>query len=100
MLGYTRALIKGIETSKSDLVARMDADDIAVATRLETQVRYLREHPDCVVVGGLVMIIDADGDPVCLQRYPLSHAEIDSHHLHGKGACVGPSSDYVPQVCL
>ena len=42
----------------------MDADDVALPERFERQVQYLDDHPECVLLGSRVIIIDPDGDPL------------------------------------
>lgn len=42
------------------LIARMDADDVAMPERLAKGVQALRNHPDAVVVGSLCDYIDAN----------------------------------------
>jgi glycosyltransferase involved in cell wall biosynthesis len=81
--GYTAALNAGITYSRGNLIARMDADDRALPDRLEQQVAYLREHPQCVALGGQVLVIDPDGRPICPIAVPLEHDEIDRWHLAG-----------------
>ncbi len=44
--GIAHALNKGLAVSKSEYVARMDADDISLPNRLQLQVDYLDNHPD------------------------------------------------------
>ncbi len=51
-LGLIASLNKGIALAKSELIARMDADDIALPDRLAHQYRYLEQHPNCIVIGG------------------------------------------------
>lgn len=46
------------------IVARMDADDISYPDRLAEQVKVLDAYPEVGVVGGLVDIIDHDGNLV------------------------------------
>jgi glycosyltransferase involved in cell wall biosynthesis len=41
----------GLNLAQSPLVARMDADDIAMPHRLQTQVDFMRTHPDITVCG-------------------------------------------------
>ncbi|WP_443703874.1 glycosyltransferase [Prevotellamassilia timonensis] len=41
-----------------EFIARMDADDISKAERLEKQMEYLQEHPEIDVVGGAIEEID------------------------------------------
>ncbi len=50
-INQTRSLNRGLESVRSELIARMDADDISHPKRLEMQVAYLEEHPDVVAVG-------------------------------------------------
>ena len=47
--------------AESEIVVRMDADDIAAPRRLEIQARILRERPDAVLVGSTYDLIDAAG---------------------------------------
>jgi|ERR1041385_7335022 glycosyltransferase involved in cell wall biosynthesis len=49
--GVARALNIGLSRCRADLVARMDADDRMMPSRLERQHRYLRSHPDVIVLG-------------------------------------------------
>ncbi|MEZ3423102.1 MAG: glycosyltransferase family 2 protein [Lachnospiraceae bacterium] len=58
-VSYTRN--RGLELCDTDLIAFMDADDIAVPERLETQVKYLKNNPGIIGVGGYAQDIDEDG---------------------------------------
>ncbi len=60
-IGLTRSLNKGLEMARGKYVARMDSDDIALPARIETQVRYLDEHPEVALAGTGVAICDAHG---------------------------------------
>lgn len=44
--GLANVLNVGMEMARGKYIARMDSDDISLPTRLETQVRYLEEHPE------------------------------------------------------
>jgi glycosyltransferase involved in cell wall biosynthesis len=59
--GLVDALNFGIKTSRANLIARMDADDVNLPRRLSMQTRYLEENPDCVVVGTFAQTIDVAG---------------------------------------
>ena len=48
----------------------MDADDVSLPGRLETQLAYLRSHPQVAVVGSWVRRIDDQGTAGAVQRYP------------------------------
>src|SRR6185369_6371693 len=47
-IGLTRSLNRGLEMALGGYIARMDCDDISEAGRLEHQVGYLEEHPECI----------------------------------------------------
>ncbi len=50
-LGLIQTLNKGLSLCQGEYIARMDADDIAVDTRLEKQVAYLDQHKNVAVCG-------------------------------------------------
>jgi len=60
-LGISKTLNKGIELSASDIIARMDADDISLPNRLWLQYEYLESHPDCSLVSSHAEIISDTG---------------------------------------
>lgn len=45
-----------------EYIARMDADDISIPTRIEKQIQYLAAYPEIDVVGGSILEIDENGD--------------------------------------
>jgi glycosyltransferase involved in cell wall biosynthesis len=49
--GLGTALNELFRNSRSEYVARMDADDVCDPHRLEKQMRFLRDHPDVVMLG-------------------------------------------------
>jgi glycosyltransferase involved in cell wall biosynthesis len=49
--GTAHAINTGIAASRAELLAIMDADDIASPERLAVQVAYMREHPETVLLG-------------------------------------------------
>ncbi|MFC5982079.1 glycosyltransferase [Knoellia sp. GCM10027209] len=59
--GLAHALNLGIERARHPLVARLDADDIALSGRLSSQARFLSEHPDTVVLGSFAKRINECG---------------------------------------
>lgn len=52
---------RALAAAKSDLVAIMDADDVAMPRRLELQREFLNENQDVVLVGSHVRLIDEKG---------------------------------------
>lgn len=81
--GTTRALNRGLELATAPLVARMDADDVALPGRLARQAAYLDEHPDCVLVGCQAEEIDAAGTVVGRRRLPVSDTAIRWQMMFG-----------------
>jgi glycosyltransferase involved in cell wall biosynthesis len=79
--GIVGALNRGCETATAPLIARMDADDVALPTRLEWQLNYLRKNAKCVAVGGSILEIDADGDRLGISSLPTGHTEIENNLL-------------------
>jgi len=50
-IGLTKSLNKGIEFANGEYIVRMDADDIALPTRIEEQVKYMVKNPEVIVCG-------------------------------------------------
>jgi glycosyltransferase involved in cell wall biosynthesis len=99
--GYLVALNAMLGRARGEYVARMDADDVAMPQRFDRQVQYLNEHPECVLVGSRVIIIDPDGDPLTEIGDALTHEEIDEAFMRAQGQMVyHPSVIYRRQVVL
>jgi glycosyltransferase involved in cell wall biosynthesis len=62
--GLTRALVRALELARAPLVARLDADDVALPDRLERQRRFLDGHPDVGLLGTGAREVDASGREV------------------------------------
>ncbi|MDZ7619697.1 MAG: glycosyltransferase [Patescibacteria group bacterium] len=86
--GLVARLNGGLSMAQGEFVARMDADDVALASRFEQQVQFLGLHPECVAVGSQVALIDADGDMLTVKRLPLEHGGIDRQLMRGRGDIV------------
>lgn len=50
-IGLVRTLNKGIFLAQGEYMARIDADDLALPTRLEKQVNYLEQNSEVAVLG-------------------------------------------------
>jgi glycosyltransferase involved in cell wall biosynthesis len=83
--GLIISLNEAVALARGEFIARMDADDISLPTRFAEEVAFLRAHDDCVIVGSQVLMIDPDGDPLCLQGHVSDHASIDREFLLGNG---------------
>jgi len=60
--GLANALNFGICQVRGKYIARMDADDISLPSRLKTQYDFLENHPNIVLVGCDSKLIDASGN--------------------------------------
>ncbi len=83
--GLAARLNQGIELAATPLIARMDQDDISLPSRFAAQLAHLGAHPDCVLIGSRVVIIDPDGDELMEMGEALSHEAIDSGLMTGAG---------------
>ena len=68
--GNAHAHNEGWRRAKSNYVACMHADDIALPDRLERQVQFLDQHPGVAAVGGEAVVIDDTGRRHDLMRVP------------------------------
>lgn len=59
--GLVFSLNRGIEMASADIIARMDGDDVSLPERFAHQYRFLKDHPDVVLVGSSVEQIDSEG---------------------------------------
>jgi glycosyltransferase involved in cell wall biosynthesis len=60
-MGLTRSLNKGLKFSRGRYLARIDADDVSLPHRLETQVRTLTADPSLSMCASLFRVIDERG---------------------------------------
>lgn len=58
--GFIAVLNEGLKQASTDIVARMDADDISQPQRLQKQYDFLSQHPDIAIVGSDVVVIDEE----------------------------------------
>lgn len=86
--GVAAALNEGIAAARAEFIARMDGDDLAAPTRFAAQLDYLRSHPDCVVLGTDMILIDPDGAPLARVRQETEHEAILDRLLHGAGGAI------------
>lgn len=76
-VGIGQANNAGLVHCRNALVAKMDADDIAVPDRCEKQLARFRENPDLAVLGGIIEEFDQDPQaPFALRYVPAANAQI------------------------
>jgi len=88
-LGYTRSLNEGFKRARGEFIARQDADDISLPTRLESQVAFLDSHPEVGLVGTRRRFIDPQGATleipdrlVALDNSSIQEALLDFNCIH------------------
>lgn len=74
--GLGAILHRGVREARAPIVARMDADDVAVPDRLRRQVQFLRDHPEVDVCGSYATDIDDEGRVLRERRVPVAHDDI------------------------
>lgn len=75
-IGRTPALNVALREAKGDLIAILDADDIALPQRLEHQTAYMDAHPEVMLLGGWARLIDGEGNETGAMRHPTDAAAL------------------------
>jgi len=78
-LGISMSLNKGLAVASGTFVARMDADDICLPSRIGKQVDFLESHPSVGICGTWVQPLG--GRKETMVRYPREHDLITCTHL-------------------
>jgi GT2 family glycosyltransferase len=92
--GVTATLNAGLALARGGLVARMDADDVALPRRLELQVARLEREPGLVCVGGAYEVIDAKGRLIGRVRPPCEPERLEAFALDGASPICHPAAVY------
>ena len=88
-VGLTRSLNKGVKLAASEYIARQDADDISLPTRLEKQLNYMVNHPEVAVIGCLGDVFNINGvlrtsrDPRYSRKGIKRHLASKNLFMHG-----------------
>src|SRR3954471_12947857 len=69
-------LNRGFELCRAPLFARLDADDVCVRGRLQTQVEFMADHPEVVLLGGQALLVNEEGEDFATAQYPLEDREL------------------------
>lgn len=77
-IGLALSLNKGIKLTNSEYIARMDADDIMEYNRIETQIKYLEENPEIMLLGTQAFIIDENDKLKGKSNFPINFFDIKS----------------------
>ncbi|MDO8825451.1 glycosyltransferase [Methylophaga sp.] len=98
--GLVITLNEGIEKASAKLIARMDADDISLPRRLESQKDFMDTNPNCVAVGSKVRVIDQKSRFLTHTKPKLNHDEILNSALNGVCPLIHPSVMFRKEAVL
>lgn len=90
--GIVGALNDGLNNARAELIARMDADDVSLSSRLRVQREYLMAHRECVAIGSRILLMDGEGLPIREMCEERTHEEIDEANMRGGGAAMNHPS--------
>ncbi|WP_406695896.1 glycosyltransferase [Singulisphaera sp. Ch08] len=71
-VGLVTALNEGLRLARADIIARIDADDLAAPTRLEEQLQFLQANPRCVLLGCDYWEIDVQGNVISENPFKMT----------------------------
>ena len=92
--GLIATLNEGLALARGELIARMDADDVALPQRLAKQLALLEREPAVVCVGGAFELIDAAGRLFDRAFPPCDHASILERALRGESTISHSAATY------
>jgi len=99
--GTAKAANNGLQYCTGQYIARMDADDISLPHRLETQVAFLDSHPEVGLVGAQMAPLGDSGVGPSL-NLPVTHGDIFLAMMEGRHglahACILMRTDLLKQI--
>ena len=81
--GLAQALNKGIGFIRTDLIARMDSDDISDKRRFVYEIEYMDKHPDVMILGGSIQEMDENKNFLSQRHYPKMYEEVRKYIWRG-----------------
>ena len=97
-VGYAKHLVNGIKISVGRYIARIDADDISLPTRLEKQVKFLDNNQDIAVVGSHATHIDSNGKLICHRKLPVNLNSNLLYIILGKNPLIHPGTMFRKKI--
>jgi glycosyltransferase involved in cell wall biosynthesis len=78
-IGVAATLNRGLDLAWTEYIARMDADDISLPSRLEKQIHFMEENPDVGISGTWIRLF---GDQLrVVDRCPVSASVVKAYLL-------------------
>jgi glycosyltransferase involved in cell wall biosynthesis len=74
--GIVPALNTGLAAARAPLIARLDADDMAMPNRLERQLDFMARHPEVGLLGSWADVIDTRGKVYGHRRPVTGHEDL------------------------
>lgn len=72
-IGISATLNKGIQLATTELIARMDADDISYPERLQKQYDYMVANPDCALLSCQARVITEDKKLIRIDNFKSAY---------------------------
>ena len=79
--GLTKALNLGLQYVTSDLIARVDCDDVSAPERFRLQHDFLEQHPEIDILGGAMQEFSATNPCICVRQYPQTDEQVRKYIL-------------------
>lgn len=79
--GLTKALNLGIQHVTSDLIARVDCDDVSAPNRFQLQHDFLEQHPEIDILGGAMQEFSNTNPCICIRQYPQTNEQVRKYIL-------------------
>ena len=99
-LGLVASLNIGLENSRGEYIARIDADDIALPHRLTRQFDFLENRHDTALIGSWGEAIKENGDRISISRLPVKKEEIAATVLFGEFIMIHSSFMYRKKIIV
>ena len=68
-LGMGQSVNRAVKLAKSNIIARMDADDMMNPDRLETQYKFFQEHPEIAMASCFTQFVGENGKVLGMQSF-------------------------------